>query len=92
MTDVRPFRALRYDASKVALADVLAPVYDVVVFHAGTKRAGGGFVTAGGRVLGVTARGPDVASAARRAYAAADRIGFEGKHMRRDVAARALAK
>jgi phosphoribosylamine--glycine ligase len=65
---------------------------DVVVFHAGTKRAGGGFVTAGGRVLGVTARGPDVATAARRAYAAADRIAFEGKHMRRDIAARALPR
>jgi phosphoribosylamine--glycine ligase len=62
---------------------------DVVVFHAGTKRAGDGFVTAGGRVLGVTARGPDVAAARARAYAAAERIEFEGKHMRRDIAARA---
>jgi phosphoribosylamine--glycine ligase len=65
---------------------------DVVVFHAGTRRAGDGFVTAGGRVLGVTARGPDVRTAAARAYAAADRIQFEGKHMRRDIAARALAR
>jgi phosphoribosylamine--glycine ligase len=65
---------------------------DVVVFHSGTKREGDGFVTAGGRVLGVTARGPDVATATRRAYAAADRIHFEGKHMRRDIAARALAR
>jgi phosphoribosylamine--glycine ligase len=65
---------------------------DVVVFHAGTKRAGDGFVTAGGRVLGVTARGPDVATARGRAYAATERIEFEGKHMRRDIAARALAR
>jgi phosphoribosylamine---glycine ligase len=65
---------------------------DVVVFHAGTKRVGDGFVTAGGRVLGVTARGPDVAGAAERAYAAAERIRFEGRHMRRDIAARALAR
>jgi phosphoribosylamine--glycine ligase len=65
---------------------------DVVVFHAGTKRAGDHFVTAGGRVLGVTARGPDVAAAAARAYAAADRIDFEGKHMRRDIAARARGR
>jgi phosphoribosylamine--glycine ligase len=65
---------------------------DVMVFHAGTKREGDGFVTAGGRVLGVTARGPDVRTAAARAYAAADRIQFEGKHMRRDIAARALAR
>lgn len=61
---------------------------DVVVFHAGTRRApGGGFVTDGGRVLGVTARGPDLAAARERAYAAADRIRFEGRHLRRDVAA-----
>ena len=66
---------------------------DVVVFHAGTKRGeSGGFVTAGGRVLGVTARGPDVATARERAYAAADRIEFEGKQQRRDIAARALAR
>jgi phosphoribosylamine--glycine ligase len=64
---------------------------DVVVFHAGTTRGeSGGFVTAGGRVLGVTARGPDVATARARAYAAADRIGFEGKQLRRDIAARAV--
>ena len=64
---------------------------DVVVFHAGTKRGeSGGFVTAGGRVLGVTARGPDVATARERAYAAADRIHFEGKQLRRDIAVRAL--
>jgi phosphoribosylamine--glycine ligase len=64
---------------------------DVVVFHAGTRRgADGGFVSAGGRVLGVTARGADVAEARRRAYAACDRIRFEGMHLRRDIAARAL--
>ena len=64
----------------------------VVVFHSGTRREGGGFVTAGGRVLGVTAAGPDLATAAARAYTAADRIQFEGKHMRRDIGARALAR
>ena len=62
----------------------------VVVFHAGTKRAGAGFVTAGGRVLGVTARGDDLAGARDRAYEAAARIRFEGAHYRRDIAARAL--
>jgi phosphoribosylamine---glycine ligase len=62
----------------------------VVVFHAGTRRAGAGFVTAGGRVLGVTARGDDLATARDRAYAAAERIRFEGCHYRRDIAARAL--
>jgi len=64
----------------------------VVVFHAGTKRGpDGGFVTEGGRVLGVTALGPSVAEARRRAYAAADRIRFEGRHLRRDIALRALS-
>jgi phosphoribosylamine--glycine ligase len=65
---------------------------DVLVFHAGTRRDGSGhFVTAGGRVLGVTARGSTVAEAQRRAYAACDRIAFEGRQLRRDVAARAVA-
>jgi phosphoribosylamine--glycine ligase len=68
-------------------------VEDVVVFHAGTASDGrGGFVTSGGRVLGVTARGRDVAEATRRAYAAADRIQFRGRHLRRDIAARALGR
>ncbi|MDX1650623.1 MAG: phosphoribosylamine--glycine ligase, partial [Myxococcota bacterium] len=65
---------------------------DVVVFHAGTRRGGDGFVTAGGRVLGVTARGDDVKSARDRAYAAAGRIRFEGRTLRRDIAARALSR
>ena len=62
---------------------------DVVVFHAGTKRRDGRFVTNGGRVLGVTARGRDVAEARSRAYAATDRITFPGRHLRRDIASRA---
>jgi phosphoribosylamine--glycine ligase len=64
---------------------------DVVVFHAGTKRDDAGrFVTSGGRVLGVTGRGDTVAEARERAYAAADAITFRGKHVRRDIALRAL--
>jgi phosphoribosylamine--glycine ligase len=63
---------------------------DVVLFHAGTRRsAEGELVTAGGRVLGVTARGRSVGEARTRAYAAADRIAFDGMHLRRDIAARA---
>jgi phosphoribosylamine--glycine ligase len=66
---------------------------DVVVFHAGTRRrADGGFETAGGRVLGVTARGASVREARDRAYAAADRIRFPAMHLRRDIAARALER
>jgi len=61
---------------------------DVVVFHAGTARdEAGRFVTAGGRVLAVTASGPSVAAARRRAYEASARITFEGMIMRTDIAA-----
>jgi phosphoribosylamine--glycine ligase len=64
---------------------------NVVIFHAGTKLdERGRFLTAGGRVLGVTARGATIAEAVERVYAAADRIHFEGMHLRRDIAARAL--
>lgn len=66
---------------------------DVVVFHAGTRRdAAGRFVTAGGRVLGVTARGASVAEARARAYAAAGRIRFDGAHLRHDIASPARAR
>jgi phosphoribosylamine--glycine ligase len=62
----------------------------VVVFHAGTRRRSDGrFESAGGRVLGVTARGATLALARRRAYAACDRIRFDAMHLRRDIAARA---
>jgi phosphoribosylamine--glycine ligase len=65
---------------------------DVIVFHAGTARGpDGGFVTSGGRVLGVTARGASVAQARERAYAAAGRIRFQDMHYRRDIAGRAPA-
>jgi phosphoribosylamine---glycine ligase len=60
---------------------------DVYVTHAGTaRRADGAVVTAGGRVLSVTALGYDAAAARRDAYAAADMIEFHGKQMRRDIA------
>jgi len=66
---------------------------NVVVFHAGTRRGDDGrFYTAGGRVLGVTARNATIAGAVECVYAAASKIHFEGMHLRRDIAARALAK
>ncbi len=58
---------------------------NVVVFHAGTRAMGDGFVTAGGRVLGVTATGSNLGAAAERAYAAAERVHFEGMHYRKDI-------
>lgn len=57
----------------------------VEVFHAGTAREGDHLVTAGGRVLVVTACAPTIGEASARAYAAADIIDFEGKHLRRDI-------
>ncbi len=57
------------------------------VFHAATAQSGERIVTNGGRVLGVTAWAKDVAAAREAAYAAVDRIRFEGAHFRRDIAA-----
>jgi phosphoribosylamine--glycine ligase len=66
---------------------------NVTVFHAGTRQdASGRIVTDGGRVLGVTALGENLAEAARRAYEAAGCLHFEGAHYRRDIAARALRR
>lgn len=61
---------------------------DVVVFHAGTATRDGRLVTAGGRVLNVTALGADVAAARAAAYRAAGRVGFPGAQYRTDIGAR----
>jgi phosphoribosylamine---glycine ligase len=63
-----------------------AKIENVQIFHAGTKRAQGRVVTAGGRVLAVTALGLTIAEARSRAYEAVSRIHFEGCHYRRDIA------
>jgi phosphoribosylamine---glycine ligase len=63
----------------------------VKVFHAGTAMRDGQLVTDGGRVLAVTAVSDTLPKAVAAAYQAADMIEFEGKHLRRDIAARALA-
>lgn len=65
---------------------------EVEVTHAGTKAVGDAVVTAGGRVLNVTALGADAAAARSAAYAAADRITFEGKQQRTDIALRAVER
>ena len=64
----------------------------VEVTHAGTARRDGVFVTAGGRVLSVTALGADTAAARDAAYAAAGMIEFDGRQMRRDIALRAVER
>ncbi|MBX3462482.1 MAG: phosphoribosylamine--glycine ligase [Planctomycetes bacterium] len=61
---------------------------DLQVFHAGTTRKGGDLLTAGGRVLAVTALGTDVEAARARAYAALQRIEFAGMHYRTDIGRR----
>ena len=65
---------------------------DTVVFHAGTENRGGRIVTAGGRVLGVTARGEDIRGAIDLAYQAVKQVSFEGCHYRRDIGYRALQR
>jgi phosphoribosylamine---glycine ligase len=60
------------------------------VFHAGTTRRDGEYYSAGGRVLGVTARAASLDGAVRRAYEAVEKIYFEGAHYRKDIAAKAL--
>ena len=62
------------------------------VFQAGTKQGPGGLETAGGRVLGVTASGPDLAEAAANAYAAIEKIHFDGMHYRHDIGAKGLKR
>ncbi len=62
----------------------------VIVFHAGTKHTGGVWKTKGGRVLGVSAGGKDISTARRLAYAAAEKIKFEGMQLRRDIGERAV--
>jgi len=64
----------------------------VKVFHAGTSKRDGVYYTAGGRVLGVTARGADLQTAVDRAYEACAKITFDGAHYRKDIAARALKR
>ncbi len=63
---------------------------DIAVFQAGTARKDGCLVTAGGRVLGVTARGADAREAVERVYAAVGGINFDGMHYRRDIGQKAL--
>jgi phosphoribosylamine--glycine ligase len=60
------------------------------VFHAGTTRDHGRWVTSGGRVLGVTARGKSIRDAVREAYRAVGEISWDGMHYRKDIARRAL--
>jgi phosphoribosylamine--glycine ligase len=77
---------------KISGLDAGGAVEGVKVFHAGTSKRDGEFYSAGGRVLGVTARAADLETAVGRAYQACEKIRFEGAHYRRDIAGRALRK
>ncbi|MFZ1864934.1 MAG: phosphoribosylamine--glycine ligase [Polyangiales bacterium] len=76
----------------IAGLDAASGVPHVTVFHAGTTLEGDAVVTAGGRVLSVTATGQDVDQAAERAYEAARKIDFEGKQFRQDIGWRARTR
>jgi phosphoribosylamine--glycine ligase len=74
--------------SEIRALDGAASGDDVQVFHAGTKFDGTRLLADGGRVLGVTARGRDLAAARKRAYQAVDAIDWPGGFCRRDIGAR----
>ncbi len=69
-----------------------AEALGAAVFHAGTRQTGRGLVTSGGRVLGVTAGGPDLATAIARSYEAVSKIRFRGMHYRRDIGRKGLKR
>jgi phosphoribosylamine--glycine ligase len=74
-----------YETGKVITGIDAAEKTGAIVFHAGTAERDGKIVTAGGRVLGVTALGEDVESARRSAYNAVLKIHFDGMHYRKDI-------
>ncbi|MCL2545286.1 MAG: phosphoribosylamine--glycine ligase [Clostridia bacterium] len=80
-------------ATGKAISGMREAAKDAHVYHAGTRLAESGEIeSAGGRVLGVTATADTLPEAIRRAYAAAERIAFEGLHMRTDIGRAALSK
>ena len=77
----------KYETGKtISGLDAAARLDDVQIFHAGTKRVNDEIVTAGGRVLAVTALGSTIEAARARAYEAVSRIQFENCHYRHDIA------
>jgi phosphoribosylamine--glycine ligase len=77
---------------KISGLDEAGAIDGVKVFHAGTVKRGGDFYTAGGRVLGVSARAANLENAVGRAYKACEKIRFDGAHYRKDIAGRAVRK
>src|SRR3981081_1524280 len=82
-----------FDAGKeISGVEDAAKMDGVKVFNAGTTKRNGAYYTSGGRVLGVSARAPELETAVRLAYEACAEIRFDGAHYRKDIAARALKK
>jgi phosphoribosylamine--glycine ligase len=80
-----------YEKGKVINGiDKAEEIKGVKVFHAGTAKKDNNIVTAGGRVLGVTASGIDINEAVKTAYKAIEKIKFEGMHYRKDIASKAF--
>ncbi|NOY75633.1 MAG: phosphoribosylamine--glycine ligase [Kiritimatiellaeota bacterium] len=79
-----------YEKGKVISGIDDAERTGAVVFHAGTKNDGGKIVTSGGRVLGITTKGRDIREAAANAYAAVEKISWDGAQYRGDIAHRAI--
>jgi len=77
---------------KIIGLDQAGRVAGVKIFHAGTAKHDGAYFTSGGRVLGVTARAAQLETAVDRAYEAVSKLGFEGAHYRKDIAARPVKK
>ena len=81
----------RADAGRpIAGVDAAGELPGVTVYHAGTALLDGQLVTAGGRVLTVTGRGPDFRAAIAAAYAGVGSISFDGMHYRRDIGRKAM--
>jgi phosphoribosylamine--glycine ligase len=76
--------------SGIPIYGLVDSTQETMLFHAGTTRRDGNIVTAGGRVLGITALGPTLMAAKERAYRTAREVRFDGCHFRSDIAHRAL--
>jgi phosphoribosylamine--glycine ligase len=81
-----------YETGKAIRGVDAAEATGATVFHAGTRMGAAGLETAGGRVLGVTAAGQDLAGAIDGAYEAVRRVDFEGMHYRTDIGRKGLKR
>ena len=82
----------KYESGKAITGLADAEAAGATVYHAGTKRTDAGYVTAGGRVLGVTATAKTLPDAIAKAYSAADGVHFENACRRTDIGKRAMEK